>query len=73
MGEAVVLDPVRGRGPGPTGRGVLAIGGRRELLEIDPFGEDDVIVQGAVLGEFCGQITQRVAQLVEQRHVLDRE
>ena len=69
MRERVVLDPVRRRGPGPAGRGVLAVGGRGQLLQVGA----DVVVELVVVLVPRRHVAERVAQLVEQRHVLDRQ
>ena len=68
--EAVVLDPVRGRCPGAAGGGVLAVGRRRQLLQVDALRRvvERVVVVGALR-----DVAEDVAQLVDQRHVLDRE
>ena len=64
--ERVVLDPVRRRGPGPAGRGVLAVRRGGQLLQVGA----DVVVELVVVLVPRGHVAERVAQLVEQRHVL---
>ena len=64
--ERVVLDPVRGRGPGPAGRGVLALRRGGQLLQVGA----DVVVELVVVLGARGHVAEGVAQLVEQRHVL---
>ena len=71
VGERVVLEPVRRRRPGPAGRRVLAVGGGQQLLHVDAALEQRGLVEVALVVGALGYVAERVAQLVDQRHVLD--
>ncbi len=73
VGVAVVLDPVGGRRPRQPARGVVALRDGGELLEIDTALEQPGLVEVALVVGALRDVADGVAQLVEQRDVLDRE
>ena len=66
--KRVVLDAVGGRRPAAAARAVLALHRRRQLLHVAA----EEVVQLVVLLRARRHVAQRVAELVEQGHVLDR-
>ena len=70
---AVVLDPVRRRRPLAATRCVLALGDGGELPEVDAALEQPGLVEVALVVGALRDVAEEVAQLVEQRDVLDRE
>ena len=71
VGERVVLEPVRRCRPGPPGRCVLAVRGGHQLLHVHAALEQRGLVEVALVVGARRYVAERVAQLVEQRHVLD--
>ncbi|MEZ5193115.1 MAG: hypothetical protein R2734_11750 [Nocardioides sp.] len=74
MGEAVVLDLVGRRRPGPAGGAVLPVSGGRQLLQVDAALRDrQGVVEGVLVLVVRGHVAEGVTQLVEEGHVLDAQ
>ena len=70
VGEAVVLDAVGRRGPAARA-GVLPVGGGEQLVQRGVLDSEVLVVDRA--GVHDRRVAEQVAQLVEQRHVVDGE